>query len=120
MLGYFRGGDREGLAGMARWRRRRFALRGHRTLRGVSSIVFLAAAGVGAWGRVEARGNLGMAVPAFAVESAAKQDTQREAKRSEEHTSELQSRGHLVCRLLLEKKKKKDKIKNGQRTTDDS
>src|SRR5690625_5780208 len=28
-------------------------------------------------------------------------------KRSEEHTSELQSRGHLVCRLLLEKKKNK-------------
>src|SRR5690625_6523255 len=28
------------------------------------------------------------------------------AYRSEEHTSELQSRGHLVCRLLLEKKKK--------------
>src|SRR5439155_23859819 len=28
-------------------------------------------------------------------------------ERSEEHTSELQSRGHLVCRLLLEKKKKK-------------
>src|SRR5215510_16500692 len=27
------------------------------------------------------------------------------ARRSEEHTSELQSRGHLVCRLLLEKKK---------------
>mgnify|MGYP000223352750 CR=1 FL=1 len=27
--------------------------------------------------------------------------------RSEEHTSELQSRGHLVCRLLREKKKKK-------------
>src|SRR5690625_5627486 len=27
--------------------------------------------------------------------------------RSEEHTSELQSRGHLVCRLLLEKKKSK-------------
>src|SRR5690625_5508971 len=27
--------------------------------------------------------------------------------RSEEHTSELQSRGHLVCRLLLEKKKRK-------------
>src|SRR5690625_5794045 len=27
-------------------------------------------------------------------------------RRSEEHTSELQSRGHLVCRLLLEKKKK--------------
>src|SRR5690625_5765594 len=29
--------------------------------------------------------------------------------RSEEHTSELQSRGHLVCRLLLEKKNKNDK-----------
>src|SRR5207253_3644664 len=29
-----------------------------------------------------------------------------ECIRSEEHTSELQSRGHLVCRLLLEKKKK--------------
>src|SRR5690625_5491326 len=27
-------------------------------------------------------------------------------RRSEEHTSELQSRGHLVCRLLLEKKQK--------------
>src|SRR5690625_6453857 len=27
--------------------------------------------------------------------------------RSEEHTSELQSRGHLVCRLLLEKKEKR-------------
>src|SRR2546422_8012865 len=30
----------------------------------------------------------------------------RSASRSEEHTSELQSRLHLVCRLLLEKKKK--------------
>src|SRR5690625_5864610 len=28
------------------------------------------------------------------------------ARRSEEHTSELQSRGHLGCRILLEKKKK--------------
>src|SRR2546422_4701312 len=33
--------------------------------------------------------------------------------RSEEHTSELQSRLHLVCRLLLEKKKKKN-TKNKQ------
>src|SRR5690554_7204883 len=32
-------------------------------------------------------------------------------KRSEEHTSELQSRPHLVCRLLLEKKNKKKKKK---------
>src|SRR5256884_4250401 len=31
----------------------------------------------------------------------------RFGERSEEHTSELQSRLHLVCRLLLEKKKKK-------------
>src|SRR2546422_1800750 len=31
------------------------------------------------------------------------------SKRSEEHTSELQSRLHLVCRLLLEKKKKKER-----------
>src|SRR5690625_2442445 len=31
--------------------------------------------------------------------------------RSEEHTSELQSRGHLVCRLLLEKKKEKQENK---------
>src|SRR5690554_7743668 len=30
--------------------------------------------------------------------------------RSEEHTSELQSRPHLVCRLLLEKKNKQNKI----------
>src|SRR2546422_6708221 len=32
--------------------------------------------------------------------------TSRNGARSEEHTSELQSRLHLVCRLLLEKKKK--------------
>src|SRR2546422_1118851 len=31
-------------------------------------------------------------------------------ERSEEHTSELQSRLHLVCRLLLEKKKKHDRL----------
>src|SRR5690349_22162070 len=38
--------------------------------------------------------------------------------RSEEHTSELQSRRDLVCRLLLEKKKKKKKkIKNASKNT---
>ena len=37
--------------------------------------------------------------------------TNRVSVRSEEHTSELQSRLHLVCRLLLEKKKKKGKKK---------
>src|SRR2546429_2427903 len=37
-------------------------------------------------------------------------------RRSEEHTSELQSRLHLVCRLLLEKKNKKKKLeKKGRR-----
>src|SRR6266436_7605724 len=35
--------------------------------------------------------------------------------RSEEHTSELQSRLHLVCRLLLEKKKKKNKYPLAQK-----
>src|SRR2546422_2989887 len=39
-----------------------------------------------------------------------------ETARSEEHTSELQSRLHLVCRLLLEKKKKK-KTTTHTRTT---
>src|SRR3712207_6981672 len=34
----------------------------------------------------------------------------RPGVRSEEHTSELQSRQYLVCRLLLEKKKKNDRL----------
>src|SRR2546422_7682439 len=38
-------------------------------------------------------------------------------KRSEEHTSELQSRLHLVCRLLLEKKKKTKKQTTDNRLT---
>src|SRR2546422_1595633 len=36
------------------------------------------------------------------------------AGRSEEHTSELQSRLHLVCRLLLEKKKKNEVLYRGE------
>src|SRR2546422_11189129 len=36
-----------------------------------------------------------------------REDRPQHLARSEEHTSELQSRLHLVCRLLLEKKKKK-------------
>src|SRR2546429_5175222 len=44
-------------------------------------------------------------------------------ERSEEHTSELQSRLHLVCRLLLEKKKKQyeasARFRHKQRRTDD-
>src|SRR5436190_17619505 len=42
--------------------------------------------------------------------------THRGAVRSEEHTSELQSHSDLVCRLLLEKKKKKNQKSND--TTD--
>src|SRR3712207_4428265 len=38
-----------------------------------------------------------------------------ELRRSEEHTSELQSRQYLVCRLLLEKKKKQHKDKSKER-----
>src|SRR5438552_11678158 len=38
--------------------------------------------------------------------------------RSEEHTSELQSPDHLVCRLLLEKKKKKKQTKATDRNTE--
>src|SRR5439155_11699508 len=38
--------------------------------------------------------------------------------RSEEHTSELQSRGHLVCRLLLEKKKSHTRISGPRAHTD--
>src|SRR5690625_7122971 len=40
----------------------------------------------------------------------------RETERSEEHTSELQSRGHLVCRLLLEKKNKNKDTESLQTT----
>src|SRR5207244_11837552 len=49
-------------------------------------------------------GVAGTAMPEF-EESLSSED------RSEEHTSELQSPDHLVCRLLLEKKKKKQKTK---------
>src|SRR2546422_2764179 len=40
-----------------------------------------------------------------------------EDNRSEEHTSELQSRLHLVCRLLLEKKKKNNKPRREHNTS---
>src|SRR5690625_6172424 len=51
-----------------------------------------------------------LADPALLIldEATSSVDTRTEVlvqERSEEHTSELQSRGHLVCRLLLEKKK---------------
>src|SRR5207244_8501066 len=42
------------------------------------------------------------------------------APRSEEHTSELQSPDHLVCRLLLEKKKNKQRIKTKEVNNSDT
>src|SRR5439155_22665236 len=53
-------------------------------------------AGRGSGGGIRQRGQRGIPLRPQA----------RPTERSEEHTSELQSRGHLVCRLLLEKKKK--------------
>src|SRR5439155_14562213 len=47
---------------------------------------------------------------AWSVYCGSGQYTDQARERSEEHTSELQSRGHLVCRLLLEKKKKKKHV----------
>src|SRR2546430_9862984 len=41
----------------------------------------------------------------------------RHAGRSEEHTSELQSQSNLVCRLLLEKKKKNNQATRNRRVT---
>src|SRR3712207_6861320 len=43
-------------------------------------------------------------------------DQRRARQRSEEHTSELQSRQYLVCRLLLEKKKKTNANKGTRQT----
>src|SRR5271165_7533811 len=54
------------------------------------------------------RSSSSMAVRSFAPRGGGRR--QRDY-RSEEHTSELQSRENLVCRLLLEKKKKQNKLK---------
>src|SRR2546429_3933092 len=52
--------------------------------------------------------------PTTGAEAGRATGSTEERERSEEHTSELQSRLHLVCRLLLEKKKK-EKNNIGQR-----
>src|SRR5437868_15484436 len=52
---------------------------------------------------------LGYSAPIVAVEEPEAYLHPQAQRRSEEHTSELQSRFDLVCRLLLEKKKKKKK-----------
>src|SRR5436189_1069588 len=65
------------------------------------------------------RTNLGQQV-ASDVRQFFKDKVFRTSLRSEEHTSELQSPMYLVCRLLLEKKKKKQihsNIKDGQRAS---
>src|SRR5207253_10896699 len=55
-------------------------------------------------------GDIAISLPVYVAETTRRARDEPEARRlmamrSEEHTSELQSRGHLVCRLLLEKKK---------------
>src|SRR2546423_2163214 len=63
---------------------------------------------------------LGLLAPAAAAARGKKseQNSGGEAggKRSEEHTSELQSLAYLVCRLLLEKKKNKEAIVTNKKT----
>src|SRR2546427_8731223 len=53
---------------------------------------------------LQRQGRIGFYVPSTGEEAC----QVGSAMRSEEHTSELQSQSNLVCRLLLEKKKKKD------------
>src|SRR5436309_12591027 len=50
--------------------------------------------------------------PPMSAARSARSVADHRLSRSEEHTSELQSRENLVCRLLLEKKKKKKKSKS--------
>src|SRR5689334_24166823 len=81
---------------------------------GAAELVQVAQGGLAPRGREGARGGEGRwrAVdrPVGALQSP-ESLVERDSGRSEEHTSELQSQFHLVCRLLLEKKKK---IKNSR------
>src|SRR5205823_8174080 len=52
-------------------------------------------------------------------EQVADQYDQVLGQRSEEHTSELQSLAYLVCRLLLEKKKKTEEVRRNAKLMDD-
>src|SRR3712207_7048784 len=66
--------------------------------------------------RVETHGFAIVDHPSAVTDFTDRDEVDRVGERSEEHTSELQSRQYLVCRLLLEKKKKKliscsDKLK---------
>src|SRR2546427_6305103 len=51
------------------------------------------------------------------LDKAARDEAMLSRLRSEEHTSELQSQSNLVCRLLLEKKKKKENIYSKPRSS---
>src|SRR5260370_21006683 len=62
--------------------------------------------------RTVRRGRLSIATGRAGHSPAAFRTRRRKRRRSEEHTSELQSHLNLVCRLLLEKKKKKESIAN--------
>src|SRR5690625_6589833 len=73
---------------------------------GTDKVIAVIKANAYGHGDVEVGRYLEPHVHSFAVATVGEGVHLREA-RSEEHTSELQSRGHLVCRLLLEKKKKK-------------
>src|SRR2546429_7068633 len=55
--------------------------------------------------RLTSTNNRSIQMPKMKTKSSAKKRFRVRPGRSEEHTSELQSRLHLVCRLLLEKKK---------------
>src|SRR5688572_32697603 len=59
----------------------------------------------------QARATLRLRGTASGDESELRARIEADPKRSEEHTSELQSQSNLVCRLLLEKKKKTSKNK---------
>src|SRR3712207_8505924 len=75
-----------------------------RSLRRLSHVVALVLALAGCGGGEEVRGGRWLAWVSYAGPTS--KVWIANADRSEEHTSELQSRQYLVCRLLLEKKKK--------------
>src|SRR5690625_6462296 len=72
-----------------------------------SALVRSLVAAAGSWLAGGSGGGFtGTVAPAAQPAGSVTASSPRRVARSEEHTSELQSRGHLVCRLLLEKKNK--------------
>src|SRR5205814_8030032 len=63
-----------------------------------------------AWARSREPASIARSAPARNQNGLPVTATASTSRRSEEHTSELQSLRHLVCRLLLEKKKKKVRL----------